>query len=177
MEIRLPECVIRYYRTDDAPSLARYANNCKVWRNLTDIFPHPYQLSDAEAYIAKSITAIPQSSFAIVVNGEAVGGIGLHPHSDVFRGTASLGYWLGEPFWGRGIATAAVRAITPWAFEHLDLQRIEAAVFAWNPASARVLEKCRYMFEGRLRRSVTKDGEVTDQLMYSILVDDCSRVP
>ncbi len=78
--------------------------------------------------------------FCIEVEGRAAGGIGLHPGHDVNRLTAELGYWLAEPFWGRGIATAAVRAIVPHGFASLPLNRIEAYVYANNPASARVLE-------------------------------------
>lgn len=170
MEIRLPECVIRSYCTSDAASLARYANNRNVWRNLTDLFPHPYALADAKAFIAKAITAGPETNFALEIEGEAAGGIAVQPKSDVYRRTAQVGYWIAEPYWGRGIATAAVKAITARAIKEHHLLRIEAGVYAWNPASARVLEKAGYAFEGRLRKSVFKDNEIVDQLMYAYVV-------
>lgn len=85
------------------------------------------------------------------------------------RRSAEIGYWLGEPFWGRGIATAAVIAVTGYAFTRHDLVRLHAGVFEWNPASARVLEKAGYSLEGRLRKSVTKNGETIDQLLYATI--------
>jgi RimJ/RimL family protein N-acetyltransferase len=88
---------------------------------------------------------------------------------DLRAGTAEIGYWLGEPFWGRGIATAAVAAFTAHAFADLGLRRVFARVLEWNPASARVLEKCGYALEGRLRRSALKDGKVADELLYARL--------
>ena len=85
----------------------------------------------------------------------------------MYRRSAEIGYWLGEPFWGRGIATAALRAVTDYAFAQHDLVRLHAAVYEWNPASARVLEKVGYVLEGRLRKSVTRDGQTIDGLLYA----------
>ena len=170
MEIQLSQALIRSFHTGDAESITHYANNRNVSRNLTDMFPFPYQLSDAETFIDKVISTDPEQVFALVIDGEAVGGIGVHPKDGCYRSTALLGYWLGEPFWGRGIMTEAVRAITAWAIPRFDLLRVEAGVFAWNTASARVLEKARYVLEGRHRKSVIKFGEVTDQLMYAYVV-------
>jgi RimJ/RimL family protein N-acetyltransferase len=103
------------------------------------------------------------------VNGEAVGGIGLEPQADVARRSAEIGYWLGEAYWGRGIATEAVRAVTDYGFAHGDLVRIYATVFEWNRASMRVLEKAGYQLEGRRRQAVTKDGQTIDDLLYAII--------
>jgi RimJ/RimL family protein N-acetyltransferase len=111
----------------------------------------------------------PETNFAIAVAGEAVGGIGFILQPDVARRSAEIGYWLGEEFWGRGIATEAVIAMTARAFANHDLCRVYAHVFEWNRASARVLEKAGYEFEGRLRKSVTKDGKTIDQLMYAVV--------
>ncbi len=109
--------------------------------------------------------------FAIEVEGEAAGSIGLELGEDVARRSAEIGYWLGEAHWGRGIATEAVRTVTAYGFEQLDLVRIFANVFAWNPASMRVLEQAGYVLEGRLRSAVTKDGETIDQLAYAVVRD------
>ena len=108
-------------------------------------------------------------SYAIASNEEAIGGIGLRLQTDVHRRSAELGYWLGEPFWGQGIATKAVGALTEYAFAHLDLIRLYATVFEWNPASARVLEKAGYIYEGGRRKSATKDGKTIDQLLDAIV--------
>ena len=87
----------------------------------------------------------------------------------MYRRTAEVGYWLGEPFWGQGIATHALQAFTEYAFATFDLVRLQAFVKEWNPASARVLEKCGFTLEGRLRKNVTKDGKTVDQLLYALV--------
>ena len=109
----------------------------------------------------------PATNFAIDVAGDAVGGIGFTVQYDVARRSAEIGYWLGEDFWGRGIATEALIAVTDYAFSNYDVCRLYAHVFDWNRASARVLEKAGYQFEGRMKKSVTKDGQTIDQLMYA----------
>jgi RimJ/RimL family protein N-acetyltransferase len=119
----------------------------------------------------------PRTAFAIAVGDEAIGVIGLHPGRDVHRRSAEIGFWLGEPFWGRGIATRAVRALTARAFERTKLVRIHAHVFEWNEASARVLEKAGYALEGRLRKSVFKDGRIIDQLLFATLAPDVDEPP
>ena len=98
---------------------------------------------------------------------ELIGVVGLTFQEDVYRRSAEIGYWLGEPFWGRGLATEAVIDATRMAFERFDLIRLFAQVFETNPASCRVLEKAGYVLEGRLRHSVVKKGRVLDQLLYA----------
>ena len=110
--------------------------------------------------------------FAITVCDVAVGGIGAELRDDVERCSAEVGYWLGEPYWGRGIATRTLAAFTRFAFTAYDLERLYAAPFASNPASCRVLQKAGYRLEGRMRRSAIKDGKVQDQLLYAILRGD-----
>lgn len=172
LEIPLETCTIRSWRKADAGALAPLADNRAVWRNLRDRFPHPYSRKDAKAWIRTARRADPETFFAIEVEGKAVGGIGLHPQPDVLRRSMEIGYWLGEPFWARGIATEAVVAMTHYAFEHFDIARLYGYVFEWNPASARVLEKAGYRLEGRLRKAVTKDGRTMDMLVYGFTEDD-----
>jgi RimJ/RimL family protein N-acetyltransferase len=167
MELELPGCRIRSWRESDAPSLSRHADNRRVWLNVRDRFPHPYTLADAEFWVSRAAAARPETQFAIEVNGEAAGGVGVFLQEDVERFSAEIGYWLGEAYWNRGIATAVVRGFTDYAFEAFDLCRIYANVFAWNPASGRVLEKAGYQLEGRLRKSAVKDGQVLDGLLYA----------
>ena len=169
MELKLDRFIIRNWRPGDEASLVRHANNRKIWINLRDRFPHPYTPADAEQWIRHASTVSPATSFAIVVEGAAVGGIGLLLKDDIFRRSAEIGYWLGEEYWGRGIVTEAVRAVTEYAFTNFDLCRIYAGVFEWNPASMRVLEKAGYEFEGRVKKSVTKDGRTIDEYIYAII--------
>jgi [ribosomal protein S5]-alanine N-acetyltransferase len=166
MEIVLSRCRLRPYREGDRASIARYADNRRIWINMRDRFPHPYTLADADAWIRRVAGEKPPTQCGIEVEGEAVGGIGLTLQEDVHRCSAELGYWLGEPFWGRGIMSEVVPAFTAYAFATFDLCRVYATVFEWNPASARIVEKAGYVLEGRLRKSVTKDGRTIDQLMY-----------
>ena len=126
-------CVIRPWREQDAASLAHHANSRAVWQNLRDDFPHPYTEIHAARFLARAVTADPPTNFAIVVGGEAVGGIGYHLNDDAQRSSAELGYWLNESYWGRGIATAAVCAMTAFVFSaHTQLHRIYAVPFAWK---------------------------------------------
>ena len=167
MELALPGCRIRSWRPGDERSLARHANSRRLWLNVRDRFPHPYTLADAAQWVAHTAAADPETQFAIEVDGEAAGGIGLFLQEDVARFSAELGYWLGEAHWGRGIMTGAVHAFTEYAFNAFELCRIYAFVFEWNPASRRVLEKAGYSLEGRMRRSAVKDGRVLDQFLYA----------
>src|SRR5262249_46291096 len=153
----LERCELRPWRASDAESLARHADNRKVWLNLRDTFPHPYGIADAHRFFAMVAAQNPVTYFAIVVDGAAVGGIGFTPNEDVERLSAELGYWLAEPYWGRGITTEAVRALTRYAIETHALTRVYALPFARNAASCRVLEKAGFTLEGRLRRAVIKD--------------------
>ena len=169
------KAVLRDWRVEDAPAIVKYGNNRKVWANLRDGFPHPYRLGDAEAFVDRVNAAEPRTVFAIATETEAIGAIGLMIGADVHRYTAEMGYWLGEPFWGRGIMTRAVRSLTEWAFDTLGLHRISAEPYATNPGSHRVLEKAGFACEGRRRCSAFKNGKVVDQLIYSCLPGDRLR--
>jgi RimJ/RimL family protein N-acetyltransferase len=176
MLLTLPDFTVRDWRPDDAASLAQHANDRRIWLNLRDAFPHPYTLADAEGFLAFVAEMQPRTFFAIAVNDRAIGGIGYTLHHDVERVSAEIGYWLGTAFWGRGIMTAALGAVTAYAFrEHRELRRIYAVPYARTTASARVLEKTGYRCEGRMRQSAIKDGQVIDQLLYAILRDEEAR--
>jgi RimJ/RimL family protein N-acetyltransferase len=170
MRIPLTWAEVRSWQPADAGSLATHANNRRVWRNLRDAFPHPYTVADAHAFIDSALARVPESRWAIAVDGRAVGGIGLALHDDVERVSAEIGYWLGEAYWGRGIVTEAVRAVTEYAVRAHGLTRVYAVPYEWNQASFRVLEKAGYTREARLRRSAIKDGQVIDQLLYAYVV-------
>ena len=172
MQLDLHNCGVRSFRDSDAAELARLANNRKVWLQLRDRFPHPYTIDDARRFIKLAFEGIPETMFAVTVNDAPVGSIGVVLHDDVERFSAEVGYWLGEPFWGRGIATRALVGFTHFAFVTYDLERLYAVPFASNAASCRVLQKAGYRLEGRMRRSVVKAGTVQDQFLYAILRSD-----
>jgi len=171
MEIILDSCVVRSWRWKDCDSLVRHANNRNVWLNLRDRFPHPYTKDDAKRWLEIATEIKPETNFAIAAEGVAIGAVGFSVQSDVAYRSGEIGYWLGEEFWGRGIATEALMAVTDYAFASYDLCRLYAHVFEWNLASARVLEKAGYTLEGRLKKSVTKDKQTIDQLLYARTID------
>ncbi len=169
MVIKLQKSILRPWRVGDEDSLVENANNRNVWRNLRDIFPHPYTRKDADNWIALAGSQDPVINFAIEVAGLAVGGVGLKLREDVDRRSAEIGYWLGECYWRRGIVSEALAAVTEYAFASFDICRLEAGVFDWNPASAHLLEKVGYVLEGRLRSAITKDGQTIDELVYAMV--------
>lgn len=163
---------LRSLQPGDAGSLALYANNYHVWRNLRDYFPHPYQPEDALHFIMQNLGVEPAVNLCIHYGGECVGVIGINPQEDVYRKTAELGYWLAEPLWGRGIMTTAARRMVDYAFTHFDIVRLHAGIFEWNPASMRVLEKAGFRRECVFEHSVFKDGQLINEHRYSILKRD-----
>ena len=171
MRLPLRASEVRSWRASDVDSLVVHANNRRVWLNLRDAFPHPYTRLDAQSFIRTMRRRDPETAFAIAVDGEAVGGIGFVLHPDVERVSAEIGYWLGEAFWGRGIVTEALVAVTRYAIATHGLTRVYAVPYAHNAASCRVLEKAGYTLEARLRRSAVKDGFVIDQMQYAFIVE------
>jgi RimJ/RimL family protein N-acetyltransferase len=171
VHLTLGTCVIRDWLASDATSLARHANDRQVWINLRDKFPHPYNDHNARQFLDYICQHRERNVWAIEVDGEAAGGIGFEPLTDIERVSAEIGYWLGRQYWGRGIMTDALRSITTDAFERLDLSRIFALPFADNHGSIRVLEKVGYVVEGRLRHSAIKDGVLRDQVLFATYRD------
>lgn len=161
------DVVLRELIDSDIPKMAAYANNKKVFDNVRDAFPHPYSLEDAKSFIAMTERQDQKTIFAIEYRGEYAGNIGLHLASDVYRKSAELGYFIGEPLWNKGIATKAVRLLTEWGFNNLDIVRIFTGVFAFNKASQRVLEKCGYTREAIFRKAVFKNGAFCDEVRYA----------
>ncbi|MBK8979301.1 MAG: GNAT family N-acetyltransferase [Planctomycetes bacterium] len=170
MELPPTGARLRPFRADDAAAIAPLMNDRAVWRNLRDRVPHPYDLADAQAFLAGVVGVEPPQVWAIDVDGAAVGAVGLRPRDDVHRRSLEIGFWIGSPFQGRGIVSAAVPRVCAYAFATWpELVRIHAEVFAWNAASARVLGKCGFVREGVLRRAVFKDGELTDLWIFGLL--------
>ncbi len=166
MRLELERCVIRPWHPSDLSTLVRHANDRLVWMQLRDRFPHPYRAEHGQRFLDWATRQTVCTVWAIEVDGDAVGSIGIEPGDDVERVSAEVGYWLGSAYWGQGIVSTALRAVTEHAFEEFDLTRIFALPFADNPRSIRVLEKAGYLLEGRLPQSAVKDGRIRDQLLY-----------
>lgn len=160
-------CQLRPWRPGDLPSLVRHANNPAVAAQLRDVFPHPYTVADGRAFIEYAAGGMPPTALAIVVDGEACGGTGVIPGRGNERRTAEIGYWLGETYWGRGIAPEALTLTTRYAVDTFDVVRLEAFVIASNTRSCRVLEKAGYTHEGLRRKSFLKHGVIHDQCCYA----------
>jgi [ribosomal protein S5]-alanine N-acetyltransferase len=145
-----------------------YANNFNIAKQLRDVFPHPYTKEDGEVFIAFATKDDPIHIYAIDVNGQAIGGIGIHPLDDIHRKNAELGYGLAEPFWGKGIITNAIKEMVTHAFHTYDINRIFAIPFATNIASQKVLEKAGFVVEASFKKTIFKNGAYHDEIIYAI---------
>lgn len=165
------ECELRHWRIEDAKDIAETLNNRKVLDNLRDGIPFPYTVEDAEEFIAAMNAADPTVTFpfAITIDDKAIGSIGAFRQNNIHSRTAEIGYYLGEPYWGKGYGTSAVTQLCEYIFQHTDIIRLYAETFADNIGSCRILEKCGFELEGILRKNAVKNGVVMDMKMYSIL--------
>jgi [ribosomal protein S5]-alanine N-acetyltransferase len=163
---------LRPFKPEDKYRLAELANNEKISINLRDGFPHPYSLTDAERFVEMAMATVPLQIFAIEYEGEYVGNIGLHKKEDVYRMTAEIGYFLGEPYWNKGIMSRAVILACEYGFRELDIVRIDTGVFEFNGASQRVLEKCGFVKEAVFKRSIIKKGTIWDEIRYALIKEE-----
>jgi [ribosomal protein S5]-alanine N-acetyltransferase len=169
MEITSGDIKLRTFRLSDAPRLVELCNNENIARNLRDGFPNPYRHKDAEFFIQKYKDLDPPSVFAIEYLGVHVGNISLVKGIDVYSKSAEVGYFLGEEFWNKGIATKALTLICDYGFKNLDIVRIHTGVFSYNPASQRVLEKCGFIREGVFKNAIFKRGRFLDEVRFAKL--------
>jgi RimJ/RimL family protein N-acetyltransferase len=160
-------CVLRKFESSDTPLIAQLANDRDVWLNLRDRFPHPYELAHGEAFVASAAKEDPPTNLAVCVDNRAVGSVGIILGKDIDRVSAEIGYWIGKPYWGRGITSAALHAATEYAITTFQLTRVFAIPFTHNLPSIRVLEKAGYVREGTMKQSAIKDGVVQDQYLYA----------
>lgn len=166
---------LRGFDLTDLDAVQVLASDVDVARNTLNI-PHPYSRDDAQAWITSHPEQLRRRqavTYAVTVQGdvlrsdELVGAVGLILDNEHRR--AELGYWIGKPYWGRGYATEAARAVVRWGFRSLDLHRIHASHFRRNPASARVLQKVGMQHEGASREHVRKWDEYLDLVQYGVL--------
>ncbi len=168
---------IRKWNMIDASNLAELLNNKKIMDNLRDGLPFPYTVKDAEEFIAAMLSADEEKTFAfaITIDDKAVGSIGVFRCENIHFRTAEMGYYIGEPYWGKGIMTSAVRQTCQYIFENTDIIRIFAEPFGSNIASCRVLEKAGFQLEGLLRKNAVKNGQVLDMKMYALVKEDAGQ--
>jgi len=169
IEIDCGPCRLRALQAADVPTIARHANNPRVAAHLRDRFPHPYSEADGHRFLEYLNKTREECVAGIVVHDEVAGALGVQFRTDVERCSAELGFWLGESFWGRGIATAAVRSFTQWAIPRFELTRVYAEVFAENRASEMVLKKAGFVSVGLLRKAAIKNGVYHDYRLYDLV--------
>lgn len=163
--------ILRPPEVTDAPAITVLAGHYEIARMTLNI-PHPYTHSQAETFITsirQAASAGTDYTFAITSKaaGTLMGCIGLHLNPDHRR--AEMGYWIGVPYWNQGYTSEAARRMVQFGFDELALNRIFAMCFAYNPASARVMQKAAMSYEGMLRQHLVKWGEYVDVHVYSIL--------
>ena len=169
MEISPGDIRLRSFEESDVKRMIELANNENISRNLRDGFPHPYTKKHAKEFIDKCRALEPQTVFAIEYLGEYVGNIGLVKGNDVYRKSAEVGYFIGEEYWGKGIATAALALACEYAFTTLDVVRVHAGVYEHNLASQRVLEKCGFVKEGVFKKAVYKKDNFLNEVRFAKL--------
>lgn len=157
---------LRPWQRQDAKALAAIANNRNVWNNLRDHLPHPYTAGDAQQWIAHCATQEPHINFAIIYNDHIAGSIGCVPQKDVYRKGMEIGYFIGENFWGKGIATESVRILLEYIEARFDVVRIYAEVFAHNKASMKVLQKNDFFLESIRRKAAIKNSLIIDDYVW-----------
>ncbi|MBD0374710.1 MAG: GNAT family N-acetyltransferase [Flavisolibacter sp.] len=162
------EFKLREWNLNDLESLVKYANNEKIAHNLANRFPYPYAKADGIAFITAARGVQPVQIFAIEINGEAAGAIGIHPQQDIYCKNAEMGYWLAEPYWNKGIITNAIKEMVQYGFTHFPINRIFARPFGRNAASQRVLEKAGFTLEYKLEKVLYKNGVYEDEVCYGI---------
>ncbi len=162
------EFILKKLELADALIFALHANNYNVWINLTDRFPHPYTEENAKDFIKMTLAHQPTQIKGIYIGEEPIGAIGLHPLEDVFAKNIELGYWIAEPYWGKGIMSKAIGQTVEYAFANFDINRIFARPFGRNKGSIKALEKNGFQLEATLPSTIFKDGKFEDELVYAI---------
>jgi len=163
--------ILREWKRSDAAALARIANNKKVWDNVRDRLPHPYTKKDAKEWLALVKKQNITTTFCVEVDGEMAGSIGFTLKEDVYRKNAEIGYFIGEEYWGKGVATEAVRQLMNYIQKNFDLVRIYAEVFEYNRASMKVLEKNGFYLECIRKKAAIKNDMILDDYVWVKLLE------
>lgn len=162
--------ILRPWQKEEAQQLAAIANNKSIWNYVLDSFPSPYTVIDALQWIAKENATTPVSKFAIHYNGKIVGSVGMNMQEDVYKNTVELGYFIGEPYWGNGIATEAIKVLVTHINQNNKIDRVFARVFEHNKASMKALQKAGFYLEGIQRKASIKNNAVLDVYVWVMLL-------
>lgn len=160
------EVQIRPWKPEDAAPLAAICNNKKIWLNVRDTFPYPYTVANAVEWIAFTLSQKPIRNMAVIYNDNIAGSIGVMTKEDVYRKSIEIGYFIGEPYWGKGIATTAVGLLVEYIKSNFDVIRMYAEVFSHNNASMKVLEKNGFHLEGIREKAVIKNNVIMDDYVW-----------
>jgi len=157
---------LREWKRSDADALAAIANNKKIWDNVRDRLPFPYTKKDAKEWLDLVKKQKIVTTFCIDVDGKLVGSIGVTLKDDVYRKTAEIGYFIAEEYWGRGIATEAVKQMVSYVQEKFAIVRIYAEVFEHNKASMKALEKNGFYLECIRKKAAYKNNVILDDYVW-----------
>ncbi|MCY4329613.1 MAG: GNAT family protein [Endozoicomonadaceae bacterium] len=173
MEKKLTEDIIlRKVLYGDASGLAKYGNNERIAVNQRDSYPYPYTIEYARNWIHYIKQHHDDTRFVIATENEAIGEIGFITQPDVHLYSGEVAYWIGEQYWGQGIATKALKYLINYAFKEKGMKRLYADILEYNKASCRVLQKCGFQLDGVMRSHIFKKNRFYDQLVFSLLSDD-----
>jgi RimJ/RimL family protein N-acetyltransferase len=163
--------ILRQWKKSDAEALAKIANNKKIWDNVRDRLPYPYTKKDAKEWLSLVKQQKTVTTFCVEADGEMAGSVGFTIKDDVYRKSVEIGYFIGEAFWGRGIATEAIRQLIEYIQENLDIVRIYAEVFEYNKASMKVLEKNGFYLESIRKKAAVKNDTILDDYVWVKLIE------
>ena len=171
MQLGTGEVILRPLILADADQLATLMTR-NIWDNLRDHVPFPYHKQDAVDFIKICEDQSPVRTFAVLFQQELCGVAGIIAQSDIYRMSGEVGYWIGEPYWGKGIATKALKILVDYGFNELKLNRLFACTFSHNKESQRVIEKCGFRREGIAKQAVIKNDQILDEHRYALLASD-----
>lgn len=163
--------ILREWKKSDAGPLAKIANNKKIWDNVRDRLPFPYTKKDAKEWLSLVKKQETVTTFCLEADGQLAGSIGFTLKEDVYRKNAEIGYFVGEEYWGQGVATEAVRQLVDYMQKNFDLTRIYAEVFEYNKASMKVLEKNGFYLECIRKKAAIKNNVILDDYVWVKLLE------
>ena len=158
---------IRPWKKADKIPLLQLVNNKKIWDNVRDRLPFPYTEKDADEWLKLNVGITPVLNYVIEVDGKFAGSIGMVPCEDVHRCNMEIGYWMGEPYWNKGIITEAISQIVEIIWnDYPEVIRIFANVYEFNNASMKALLKNDFALEAIHKKAVIKNNLLMDEYLW-----------